>query len=161
MMIPTQVTMIPLFVVMNQLGLINHYASMILPSVFKPFAVFMLVQQMRTIPGDYLDAAKIDGASTFRIYRSVMLPLCVPTLATLSITTFMESWNDYLWPLLMPTDRAKMTLPIALSTLNGQYNTEYNVLMAGSLISMIPILLLYIFAQKYFKNGLMAGGIKG
>ena len=161
MMIPTQVTMIPLFVVMNQLGLINHYASMILPSVFKPFAVFMLVQQMRTIPGDYLDAAKIDGASTFRIYRSVMLPLCVPTLATLSITTFMESWNDYLWPLLMSTDRAKMTLPIALSTLNGQYNTEYNVLMAGSLISMIPILLLYIFAQKYFKNGLMAGGIKG
>jgi ABC transporter, permease protein len=161
MMIPTQVTMIPLFVVMNQLGLINHYASMILPSVFKPFAVFMLVQQMRTIPRDYLDAAKIDGASTFRIYRSVMLPLCVPTLATLSITTFMESWNDYLWPLLMPTDRAKMTLPIALSTLNGQYNTEYNVLMAGSLISMIPILLLYIFAQKYFKNGLMAGGIKG
>ena len=89
-------TMIPLFVVMNQLSLINHYASMILPSVFKPFAVFMLVQQMRTIPGDYLDAAKIDGASTFRIYRSVMLPLCVPTLATLSITTFMESWNDYL-----------------------------------------------------------------
>lgn len=161
MMIPTQVTMIPLFVVMNQLGLINHYASVILPSVFKPFAVFMLVQQMRTIPGDYLDAAKIDGASTFRIYRSVMLPLCVPTLATLSITTFMESWNDYLWPLLMLTDRAKMTLPIALSTLNGQYNTEYNVLMAGSLISMIPILLLYIFAQKYFKNGLMAGGIKG
>ena len=161
MMIPTQVTMIPLFVVMNQLGLINHYASVILPSIFKPFAVFMLVQQMRTIPGDYLDAAKIDGASIFRIYRSVMLPLCVPTLATLSITTFMESWNDYLWPLLMLTDRAKMTLPIALSTLNGQYNTEYNVLMAGSLISMIPILLLYIFAQKYFKNGLMAGGIKG
>lgn len=161
MMIPTQVTMIPLFVVMNQLGLINHYASVILPAIFKPFAVFMLVQQMRTIPADYLDAARIDGASTFRIYRSVMLPLCIPTLATLSITTFMESWNDYLWPLLMLTDRSKMTLPIALSTLNGQYNTEYNVLMAGSLISMIPILLLYVFAQKYFKNGLMAGGIKG
>ncbi|MFR9216819.1 MAG: carbohydrate ABC transporter permease [Ruthenibacterium sp.] len=161
MMIPTQVTMIPLFVVMNQMGLINHYASVILPSVFKPFAVFMLVQQMRTIPGDYMDAARIDGASVFGIYRNVILPLCVPTLATLAITTFMESWNDYLWPLLMLTDRAKMTLPIALSTLNGQYNTEYNVLMAGSLISMIPIILIYIFAQKYFKNGLMAGGIKG
>lgn len=161
MMIPTQVTMIPLFIVMNQLGLINHYASVILLAVFKPFAVFMLVQQMRTIPAGYLDAAKIDGASTFRIYRSVILPLCIPTLATLAITTFMESWNDYLWPLLMLTDRNKMTLPIALSTLNGQYNTEYNVLMAGSLISMIPILLLYVFAQKYFKNGLMAGGIKG
>lgn len=161
MMIPTQVTMIPLFVVMNQMGLINHYASVILPSVFKPFAVFMLVQQMRTIPGDYMDAARIDGASVFGIYRNVILPLCVPTLATLAITTFMESWNDYLWPLLMLTDRSKMTLPIALSTLNGQYSTEYNVLMAGSLISMIPIILIYIFAQKYFKNGLMAGGIKG
>lgn len=161
MMIPTQVTMIPLFVVMNQMGLINHYASVILPSVFKPFAVFMLVQQMRTIPGDYMDAARIDGASVFGIYRNVILPLCVPTLATLAITTFMESWNDYLWPLLMLTDRSKMTLPIALSTLNGQYGTEYNVLMAGSLISMIPIILIYIFAQKYFKYGLMAGGIKG
>ncbi len=161
MMIPTQVTMIPLFVVMNQIGLINHYSSVILPSIFRPFAVFMLVQQMRTIPGDYLDAARVDGASTFRIYRQVMLPLCAPTLATLAVTTFMESWNDYLWPLLMLTDRTKMTLPIALSTLNGQYNTEYNVLMAGSLISMIPIVLIYVFAQKYFQNGIIAGGIKG
>ena len=161
MMIPTQVTMIPLFVVMNKMGLINTYGSVILPSVFRPFAIFLLVQQMRTIPNDYLDAASIDGASTFAVYFKVALPLCAPTLATLSITTFMEAWNDYLWPLLMLTDKAKMTLPIALSTLNGQYATEYNVLMAGSLISMIPIILIYIFAQKYFENGMMAGGIKG
>lgn len=161
MMIPTQVTMIPLFVVMNKLGLIDSYASVILPSIFRPFAVFLLVQQMRSIPNDYLDAARIDGAGVFQVFCKVALPLCVPSLATLSITTFMESWNDYLWPLLMLTDRNKMTLPIALSTLNGQFNTEYNVLMAGSLISMIPIILIYISAQKYFKNGMMAGGIKG
>ena len=161
MMIPTQVTMIPLFVVMNRLGLIDSYASVILPSMFKPFAVFLLVQQMKTIPNDYIDAARIDGAGLFQTYRKVALPLCIPTLATLAVTTFMESWNDYLWPLLMLTDRSKMTLPIALSTLNGQYNTEYNVLMAGSLISMIPIILIYLFAQRYFKYGLMAGGIKG
>ena len=161
MMIPTQVTIIPLFVVMNKLGLINTYGSVLLPSIFRPFAVFLLVQQMRTIPNDYLDAASIDGASTFTVYRKVALPLCAPTLATLSITTFMESWNDYLWPLLMLTDRSKMTLPIALSTLNGAYATEYNVLMAGSLISMVPIILIYIFAQKYFENGMMAVGIKG
>lgn len=161
MMIPTQVTMIPLFVVMNRLGLIDSYASVILPSMFKPFAVFLLVQQMKTIPNDYLDAARIDGAGLFHIYFRVALPLCIPTLATLAVTTFMESWNDYLWPLLMLTDRNKMTLPIALSTLNGQYNTEYNVLMAGSLISMIPIIIIYIAAQKQFKTGLMAGGIKG
>lgn len=161
MMIPTQVTMIPLFVVMNRLGLIDSYASVILPSMFKPFAVFLLVQQMKTIPNDYLDAARMDGAGLFHIYFRVALPLCIPTLATLAVTTFMESWNDYLWPLLMLTDRNKMTLPIALSTLNGQYNTEYNVLMAGSLISMIPIIIIYIAAQKQFKAGLMAGGIKG
>ena len=161
MMIHTQVTMIPLFVVMNRLGLIDSYASVILPSMFKPFAVFLLVQQMKTIPNDYIDAARIDGAGLFQTYRKVALPLCIPTLATLAVTTFMESWNDYLWPLLMLTDRNKMTLPIALSTLNGQYSTEYNVLMAGSLISMIPIIIIYIAAQKQFKSGLMAGGIKG
>jgi multiple sugar transport system permease protein len=161
MMIPTQVTMIPLFVVMNRLGLMDTYASVIAPSIFRPFAVFMLVQQMKTIPQGFLDAAKIDGASIYQVYRKVALPLCVPTLATLSITTFMEAWNDYLWPLLMLTSKTKMTLPIALSTLNGQFNTEFNVLMAGSLISMIPIIIIYIAAQKYFKNGLMSGGIKG
>ena len=161
MMIPTQVTMIPLFVVMNQIGLINHYSSVILPAIFRPFAVFLLVQQMRTIPPDYMDAARIDGAGVWRIWRQVMLPLCAPSLATLAVTNFMDSWNDYLWPLLMLTDKAKMTLPIALSTLNGQYDTEYIVMMAGSLISMIPIILIYIFAQKYFKHGLMAGGVKG
>ena len=161
MMIPTQVTMIPLFVIMNNLGLIDSYASVILPSIFKPFAVFMLVQQMRSIPNDYLDAAKVDGAGIFSVYARIALPMCAPTLATLAVTTFMESWNDYLWPLLMLTARNKMTLPIARSTLNGQYNTEYNVLMAGSLISMIPIIIIYLCAQKQFKNGLMAGGIKG
>ncbi len=161
MMIPTQVTMIPLFVIMNKMGLIDSYASVIMPSIFKPFAVFMLVQQMRTIPNDYLDAARIDGAGIFHVFGKIALPLCIPSLATLSITTFMESWNDYLWPLLMLTDKNKMTLPIALSTLNGQYATEYNVLMAGSLISMIPIIIIYVFAQRYFKDGMMAGGIKG
>lgn len=161
MMIPTQVTMIPLFVIMNKLGLTDTYASVIMPSIFRPFAVFLLVQQMRTIPNDFLDAARIDGAGIFQVYRKIALPLCIPSLATLSVTTFMESWNDYLWPLLMLSDKNKMTLPIALSTLNGQYNTEYNVLMAGSLISMIPIIIIYVIAQKQFKNGMMAGGIKG
>lgn len=161
MMIPTQVTMIPLFVIMTKLGLKDTYASVIMPSIFRPFAIFLLVQQMRTIPEDLLAAARIDGAGVFQVFRKIALPLCIPSLATLSITTFMESWNDYLWPLLMLGDKNKMTLPIALSTLNGQYATEYNVLMAGSLISMVPIIVIYIIAQKQFKSGMMAGGIKG
>ncbi len=161
MMIPTQVTMIPLFVIMTKLGLKDSYASVIMPSIFRPFAIFLLVQQMRTIPEDLLAAARIDGAGVFQVFRKIALPLCIPSLATLSITTFMESWNDYLWPLLMLGDKNKMTLPIALSTLNGQYATEYNVLMAGSLISMVPIIVIYMIAQKQFKSGMMAGGIKG
>ena len=161
MMIPTQVTMIPLFVIMTKLGLKDSYASVIMPSIFRPFAIFLLVQQMRTIPEDLLAAARIDGAGVFQVFRKIALPLCIPSLATLSITTFMESWNDYLWPLLMLGDKDKMTLPIALSTLNGQYGTEYNVLMAGSLVSMVPIIVIYIIAQGQFKSGMMAGGIKG
>ena len=161
MMIPTQVTMIPLFVIMTKLGLKDPYASVIMPSIFRPFAIFLLVQQMRTIPEDLLAAARIDGAGVFQVFRKIALPLCIPSLATLSITTFMESWNDYLWPLLMLGDKNKMTLPIALSTLNGQYGTEYNVLMAGSLVSMVPIIVIYIIAQRQFKSGMMAGGIKG
>ncbi len=161
MMIPVQVTLIPLFVIMNKLGLINTYTSVISPSLFRVFAIFLLVQTIKSIPDDYLDAAKIDGAGLFTTYRQVVMPLCIPTIATLCITTFMDSWNDYLWPLVMLTDRNYMTLPIALSTLNGQYATEYNVLMAGSLISMIPIIVVYIFAQKSFKGSLVSGGIKG
>lgn len=161
MMIPTQVTLIPLFVVMNKLGMTETYGSVILPSLFRSFAIFLLVQSMRTIPNDFAEAAQMDGASLFCIYRKVMLPLCAPTIATLCVTTFMDSWNDYLWPLVMLTNKNMMTLPLALNQLNGQYATEYNVLMAGSLISMIPIILVYIGAQKYFKQGLMAGGVKG
>lgn len=161
MMIPNQVTLIPLFVIMNRLNLINTYPSVILSSLFRVFGIFMLVQQMRSIPNDFMEAARIDGAGMFHIYRRVILPLCGSSIATLTITTFMESWNDYLWPLLMLTDKNKMTLTLALNNLNGQYGTEYNVLMAGSLISMIPIILVYICAQKNFKNGVMDGGIKG
>lgn len=161
MMIPTQVTLIPLFVIMNRLGLINTYPSVILPSLFRAFAVFMLVQQMRSIPNDYMEAARIDGAGIFRIYARVIMPLTKSAIATLTVTTFMESWNDYLWPLLMLSDKNKMTLTLALNSLNGQYGTEYNLLMAGSLISMIPIIMIYACAQKYFQAGLMSGGVKG
>lgn len=160
MMIPTQVTLIPLFVIMNRLGLINTYPSVIFPALFRAFGIFMLVQQMRSIPDDFMEAARIDGAGMFRIFRTVILPLCGSSIATLTVTTFMESWNDYLWPLLMLTDKNKMTLTLALNSLNGQYNTEYNVLMAGSLISMIPIIIVYICAQKNFRQGVMAGGVK-
>ena len=161
MMIPTQVTMIPLFVVMNRMGLIDSYASVILPSVFRPFAVFMLVQQMRTIPNDFLDAARIDGANVFQIFRKVALPLCIPSLATLSITTFMESWNDYLWQLIMIADKGLRTTPIGIALFSqGQItNTGYQLMAA--MIATLPMLIIFLSCQKFFVKGITIGGVKG
>lgn len=161
MMIPGQVTLIPMFIILQNLGLTNRFAGIILPTVFNAFAVFMLRQKMMTIPGDYMDAAKIDGANLFMVFFKIILPMTSATLATLGVITFMGSWNDYFWPLIILTDRDKMTLPLALTQLNGQYSSHYNGLMAGGLLSMIPIIIIYIFAQKYFSAGMQVGGIKG
>ena len=161
MMIPTQITMIPLFIIMSRLSLVNTYTSVIGPSLFRAFGVFLLVQNMRSLPDTYMEAALIDGAGLAKVYSRVIMPMLKPALATLTISTFMEAWNDYLWPLVMLSDKKKMTLTIALKTLNGQYGTEYNVLMAGSLISMIPIILVYIAAQTQMKQGITLGGVKG
>lgn len=161
MMIPTQITLIPLFILMSRISLVNTYSSVILPSIFKAFGIFLIVQNMRSLPDDYMEAARIDGAGLGKIYRSIIMPLIAPATATLAISTFMEAWNDYLWPLVMLSDKKKMTLTLALNSLNGQYATEYNVLMAGSLISMIPIIIVYIFAQTKMKQGITIGGVKG
>lgn len=161
MMIPTQITLIPLFILMSKCSLVNTYTSVISPSIFKAFGIFLIVQSMRTIPDDYVEAARIDGAHNGRIYSSIIMPMVTPVLATLGISTFMEAWNDYLWPLVMLSDKNKMTLTLALNTLNGQYATEYNVLMAGSLLSMIPIIIVYIVAQTKMKQGITLGGVKG
>ncbi len=161
MMIPTQITLIPLFIIMSRLNLTNTYTSVISPSIFSAFSIFLLVQNLRSLPDDFMEAAKIDGASLWTIFLRIIMPMEKPVLATLVITTFMGAWNDYLWPLVMLSDKNKMTLTLALNTLNGQYGTEYNVLMAGCLISMIPIIVVYIIAQTQMKKGITAGGVKG
>jgi len=161
MMIPTQITLIPLFIIMSRLNLTNTYTSVISPSIFSAFSIFLLVQNLRSLPDDFMEAARIDGASLWITFFRVIMPMEKPVLATLVITTFMGAWNDYLWPLVMLSDKNKMTLTLALNTLNGQYGTEYNVLMAGCLISMIPIIVVYIIAQTQMKQGITAGGVKG
>ncbi|TDO85912.1 carbohydrate ABC transporter membrane protein 2 (CUT1 family) [Halanaerobium saccharolyticum] len=161
LMIPKQVTMIPNFLIIREFGLLNTFTGLMLPSLFNAFATFMLRQNIKTVPNSYIEAAIMEGSSQFKIFKDIVLPLVKPTLATLTVITFMEAWNRYLWPLIVLTDRSKMTLPVGLSLLNGQYGEQYNLLMAGSLISIIPMLLVYIFAQKYFEKGLSVGGIKG
>lgn len=161
MMIPATITMIPNYLTLKHLSLLNSYVGIMLPSLFNAFGTFMIRQYMRTIPDDFVEAAVLDGASHFRIFFRMILPLSKPAVATLTVITFMGAWNDYLWPLIVLTDKNKMTIPVGLSLLNGQHQSDYNMLMAGALISMIPILLIYTFAQRYFEQGLSVGGIKG
>lgn len=160
LMVPGQVTTIPIFLVLKEFHLLNSYTGLLLPTIFNPFAVFMLRQFIKTLHNDYLDAAFMDGASQPNVFMRIVIPLSMPIIATLGIITFLGAWNDYFWPLVVLSDKAKMTLPLALSSLNGQYGSEYNTLMAGSLISMLPIIIMYMFAQGFFKSGLQMGGIK-
>ena len=161
LMIPFQSTLIPLFMLFNSAGLSNTYGSVIIPSLFRVFGIFLLVQHMRTIPDDYIDAARIDGASYFTILWKVILPLSLPVIAGYAVITFMDAWNDYLWPLVMLTKENMMTVPVALGMVNGQYERNFGVQMAGSLISIVPVVLIYLAAQSKMKDGLTLGGIKG
>ncbi|HHT81282.1 MAG TPA: carbohydrate ABC transporter permease [Spirochaetales bacterium] len=161
MMLPSHVLFIPLYLIMNDLHLVDTLFALILPYTFKAFAVFMLRQQMMNISDAYLDAAAIDGASLFRSFITVFLPLCKTALATLAIIIAMDAWNDYLLPLVLMTSPKNYTLPIILNALSGQFKTAYDLLMAGSLISVVPLLIIYIGAQRYFASGLQIGGVKG
>lgn len=161
MMIPSQVIFIPLYLIMNDLNLTNTLSSLIVLFMFQAFAIFMLRQQIMSINDSFMDAAAIDGASLFKTFFLVILPMCKTSLATLAIITGMGAWNDYLLPLVLLTTKDKYTLPIILNALNGQFSTSYNLLMAGSLVTMFPLIILYIVAQKYFARGLQIGGIKG
>lgn len=160
MMIPIQVTGIPIFIILSKLGLTNSFMGVILPSIYNVFAIFLLRQYMRNISNDFIEAAYMDGANMFQVFWKIVLPMSIIPLATLFVINFMNYWNDYFWPLIILTDPDKVTLPVLLSKLNTQYNTEYNTLMAGSLVSMVPILVVYMFAQKYFIRGIQEGGIK-
>ena len=161
LMIPSQVLFIPLYLLMSELRLADSIVSLILPTMFKAFAIFMLRQQMLSIPKAYMESPAIDGAGLWTIFIRVICPMCKSGFATLSVICFMDAWNDYLLPLVMLTTKTKFTMPVILNSLNGQYQSEYNLLMAGALISMTPILLLYAAAQRYFVSGLQVGGIKG
>ncbi|MDW7662575.1 MAG: carbohydrate ABC transporter permease [Bacillota bacterium] len=160
MMVPIQVTGIPIFIVMSRLGLINTYTGVIAPSVFNVFAIFLFTQYMKTIPTTYIEAALIDGAGLFKIYHKIIVPMSLIPMTTLFVINFMNYWNDYFWPLIVLNDPDKMTLPVVLSKMNSQYGTEFNTLMAGALISIVPILIVYAFSQKYFIQGIQEGGIK-
>jgi multiple sugar transport system permease protein len=161
LMIPSQVTLTPLFILMRFLEWQNTYRALILPGMFSAFGTFLMRQFFLTIPKSLEEAAFIDGAGYFKIFFNIILPLSKPALATLTIFSFMGSWNDFLWPLIITSDTAHMTLPLGLASLQGRWTTDWNLLMSGTLISVVPVLTVYLFAQKYFIKGITLTGIKG
>jgi multiple sugar transport system permease protein len=163
MMLPMQVTMIPVFVLFKDLGWLNTYKPLIVPAFLGGggFNIFLLRQFFLGIPRELTDAARIDGCSEFRIYWNIMLPLAKPALATVAILTFMFAWYDFLGPLIYLSDKSKSTLALGLSMLVGQTQTEWGMLMAASLLMMLPVLAVFFLFQRYFIQGFMMSGIKG
>lgn len=166
MMVPFQVTMVPIFFVIKTLGWIDSHAALIVPSYFGfgmgAFGVFLLRQFFATVPKEIEEAAVLDGASRFRIYWQILLPLATPALATLAVLTFMANWNDLLGPVLYLSSREKMTLTVGIAALQGgELAARIDLIMAGAVVSIVPILILYVIAQRYFIQGIGAGGVKG
>lgn len=161
MIIPAQVTMLPLFLMLKSLGFINTYFAIIIPGLANIFGIFLIRQYALSIPDSLIDAARIDGASDFQIYRMIILPLCLPILVTLAIFTFLGTWNDFLWPLIALTDDSMYTLPVALANLMGEHTKDPELMMAGSVVTIIPVILVFLALQKYYIKGIMMGSVKG
>jgi len=161
LMVPGMVTFVPLFVLVSNLGMVNSYPGLILPWLAGPFGVFLMRQFIMGLPDELIDAARVDGAGELRIFTSVILPLCGPALATLGILTFLASWNNFLWPLVVAQSEEKYTLPVALALYAiGENRTQYGLLMAGSVVIILPILLVFVLLQRYFVQGIAMTGIK-
>jgi multiple sugar transport system permease protein len=161
LVIPPQVGMLPLFLLMKALGLVNSYWGAIIPSMVTVFGIFLIRQFMLSVPQELLEAARIDGASEWRIYWSVVLPLARPILATLATFMFLSTWNDFMWPLIVLSDQAHYTLPVALANLVGEHVQDAELMMAGSVVTVLPVLLVFIALQRYYIAGIMAGSVKG
>lgn len=160
MMIPIQVRIIPTFIMMKDFGLVNTHESLILPSLVTAFGTFLMRQFFITVPISLEDAAKIDGCTPFGVYSRIFLPMSKATTATLGIFVFMGVWNDYFNPLIYINDINKMTLPLGLAVMQGMYSTDWTVLMAGTLISLLPVVIIFLLAQDVFIKGVMLSGIK-
>jgi multiple sugar transport system permease protein len=160
MVIPAQVAMLPLFLLLKEMGLVNTYWAVITPGMAPVFGIFMVRQYALSIPDELLDAARVDGAGEFRIYRTIVLPMLRPILVTFGVFSFMGAWNDFMWPLIVLTDDRKYTLPVALANLIGEHAQDIELMMAGSVLTVLPVLLLFLFLQRTYVEGITLGGIK-
>src|SRR5205085_4222781 len=161
LMIPFQVIMIPTFLIVRKLGLIDTLGALIIPNLANAFGIFLLRQFFRTLPVELEEAARIDGASRLGVLFKIVLPLSGPALATLAVIQFLWTWNDFLWPLVTIYNPNNMTLQLGLATFQGAHQTNTNLLMAANVMSMLPVLLLFFVAQRYFVRGIATTGLKG
>ena len=161
LMIPFEVIVIPLYLLFNRLGLVNTYLGIMGPSLLSAFGVFIMRQFIVTIPNDYLDAARIDGYSELQIFFRIIIPMSRPALATLGTIKFIWAWNDFLWPLVMVNSEEMRTVMLGLSTYTGLWHTDYNVVTAAAFLSVIPLLIIYLFLQNFVIEGMTMTGLKG
>ncbi|MES2347237.1 MAG: carbohydrate ABC transporter permease [Pseudomonadota bacterium] len=161
LVIPSQVAMLPLFLLLKYMGLVNSYGAVLVPAMAGIFGIFLVRQYALTIPDALLEAARMDGASEFQIFRIIVLPLLTPILVTLGIFTFLGTWNDFMWPLIVLTDKDLYTLPVALASLSREHVQDNELMMAGSVLTILPVLLLFLGLQRYYIQGLLVGSVKG
>lgn len=161
LMIPAQVSLIPIFLIVQKLGWFNTYQGLIIPALASTFGVFLLRQFFITIPMELEEAATIDGATVWTIFWRVILPLGKPALATLAIFTFLGSWNDFVWPLIISNDVEMRTLPVGLSIFQGRFTTEYGITMAAAAIATVPVIIAYLFFRRRVTDGIALTGLKG
>jgi len=160
MVIPAQVTMLPLFLMLNRMGVINTYWGVIIPGMASIYGIFLIRQYIISIPDSLIEAARIDGAHDFYIYWRIILPVAKPILVTMALFTFMGAWNDFLWPLIVLTRDSMYTLPVVLANLMGEHVQDTEMMMAGSVITIMPIIVVFLAMQKYYLRGIMMGSVK-
>ncbi|GAA0590077.1 carbohydrate ABC transporter permease [Virgibacillus siamensis] len=161
MMIPFQLLMIPVYIISLNLGLQNTYLGMVLPHVTTAFGVFLMRQAFLTVPNELDESARMDGANRFQIWLRILMPLVRPSMVTLMIFTFVSAWGDFLWPLIIVNDQSMYTLPLGLNMLSGTFTSDWRLIAAGAIISMLPIIIFFLFLQRFFISGAMKGSIKG
>ena len=159
--LPFEVLFVPLYTMMVKFGWFNSYAALIVPFAASAFGIFLARQYILAVPTELMEAARIDGASEFGIFWRVVLPNLRPAIAVLGIIFFNASWNDFLWPLIVLNDRELYTVNLALPTLRGPYGDEYGLVLAGAVLATVPIIIIFVFMQRHFIEGLMAGALKG
>ena len=160
LVIPSQVAMVPLFLLLKHLGLVNTYGGIVVPALASIFGIFVVRQYALTIPDDVLEAARIDGASELRIFRSIIVPVLRPVVVTLAVFTSLAAWNDFMWPLIVLGDNELYTLPVALASLSREHVQDNELMMAGAVLTTLPVLLVFLALQRYYISGLMLGSVK-